>query len=143
MPDRNILTKRRIKTYLSRTKHQIYGSGNFAKWQSQDIEINTFDNADYGTVINGDHFSWECDNHLWGFIKDNNNNIVTIGTEKQQFGFFPAPQNITDDWHGYPVFPFKEKNKKYDICKKLLKFWEDNNELSADEIAILTKGKLL
>jgi hypothetical protein len=141
MPDRNIPTRRGVKTYKSRSKHQIHGFGSYSKWKSQAIEIETFDNADCGTVINGVESSWECDNHLWGFIK--NNNIETIGTEKQQFGFFPATQNIPDDWHGYPVFPFKEKNKKYDICKNLLKFWEDNDELTADEIAVLIKGKLL
>ena len=113
MPDRNIPTRRGVKTYLSRTKHQVNGSGSFSKWISQNMEINTFDNADCGTVVNGIHSSWECDNHLWGFIK--NGDVETIGTEKQQFGFFPATQNITDDWHGYPVFPFKEKNKKYDM----------------------------
>jgi len=134
MADRNIPTKRGVRTYLSRTKHQKNGSGTFAKWISQDIEIETFDNADSIPI-------WKCDSHLWGFIK--NDVVVTIGTKKQQFGFFPATQNITDDWHGYPVFPFKEKNKKYDICKSLLKTWEENNNLTADEIAILTKGKLL
>jgi hypothetical protein len=135
MADRNIPTKREVQTYLSRTKHQKNGSGNYAKWVSQDIEIETFDNADALPI-------WECDNHLWGFIKSENN-ILAVGTRKEQFGFFPATQNITDDWHGYPVFPFKEKNKKYDICKSLLKIWEENNDLTVDEIAILTKGKLL
>jgi len=135
MADRNIPTKRGVRTYLSRTKHQKNGSGLYAKWMSQNIEIKTFDNADSLP-------SWECDSHLWGFIK-NNNDIVTIGTKNEQFGFFPKTQNPTDDWHGYPVFPFKEKNKKYDICKNLLKIWEDNNDLTADEIAILVKGKLL
>lgn len=141
MPDRNIPTQRGIKKYLTRTKHQKNGSGDFTKWLSQDIEIQTFDKADCGTIINNIHNCWECERHLWGFIKTNN--VLTIGTKKQQFGFFPATQNITDDWHGYPVFPFKEKNKKYDICKQLLDIWEKNNELTSDEIAILVKGKLL
>ena len=136
MADRNIPTKRGKRQYLSRTKHQKNGFGDYAKWESQNIEIETFDNAD--SLPN-----WECNSHLWGFIKNNNNDIVTIGTKNEQFGFFPATRNPTDDWHGYPVFPFKEKNKKYDICKNLLKIWEDNNDLTADEIAILVKGKLL
>ncbi len=141
MPDRNIPTQRGVKTYLSRTKHQRNGSGDFAKWISQNTEIDTFNKADVGTTENGIQSVWECNNHMWGFIKDSN--ITTIGTKKEQFGFFPKTQNVTDDWHGYPVFPFKEKNKKYDICKNLLDYWEKNNELTADEIAILTKGKLL
>ena len=135
MADRRIPTKRGVKTYLSRTKHQKNGYGTFAKWISQDIEIKTFNNADSIPI-------WECDSNLWGFIKEDDK-VVTVGTEKQQFGFFPATRNDTDDWHGYPVFPFKEKNKKYDICKSLLEKWKENNDLTADEIAILIKGRLL
>ncbi len=135
MADRNIPTRRGEKSYLSRTKHQKNGSGNYAKWVSQNIEIETFDNADTLPI-------WECDSHLWGFIK-RDNDIITVGTKKEQFGFFPATRNITDDWHGYPVFPFKEKNNKYDICKELLILWEENEDLTADEIATLIKGKLL
>jgi len=45
MADRNIPTRRGEKSYLSRTKHQKNGSGNYAKWVSQNIEIETFDNV--------------------------------------------------------------------------------------------------
>jgi len=141
MPDRYIATERGIKTYLTRSKHQKNGSGNYSKWKSQNLEIETFNKADCGTTVEGTLKSWECNCHLWGFIK--NGNITTIGTKKEQFGFFPATQNITDDWHGYPVFPFNGDNEKYDICTELLDSWRDNNELSPDEIATLIKGRLL
>ena len=80
---------------------------------------------------------------MWGFIK-RSGNIITVGTEKQQFGFFPKVQNPqSDDWHGYPVIPFKEKNKKYDISNSLLEFWVDNNVLNEDEITTIIQGRLL
>ncbi|WP_415405699.1 hypothetical protein ACLHDG_08000 [Sulfurovum sp. CS9] len=60
MPDRNIPTERGLKTYLSRTKHQKHGSGDFAKWVSQDLEIKTFNKADCGTTMNNIQSSWEC-----------------------------------------------------------------------------------
>ncbi len=142
MPDREIQTHRKVKKYLSIVKHQKNATSNYSKWESQDIEIQTFNIADCGTVVAGTHHSWECSGHLWGFIK-NDNEVVTVGTERQQFGFFPEPRNTSDHWHGYPVFPFNKTNNKYDICKSLLEHWRKEDILTEDEIAVLVKGKLL
>ena len=90
--------------------------------------------------MSGQNVEWICDNgHMWGFTK-RSENIIAVGTEKQQFGFFPKVQNPqADAWHGYPVIPFKEKNKKYDISNSLLEFWVNNNVLNEDEIATIIK----
>lgn len=140
--DREIIRGSR-KALLSRSKHQLNGSGNHAKWLSQPIEEATFDSADYGnfTKSNGD-VSWISDGNLWGFQLISNS-IQTVGTKHQQFGFFPATRNPTDHWHGYPIIPFSEKNKKYNISKELLERWVLDGYLSNEDIAIIIKGKIL
>ncbi len=144
MPNIQLTTRLNKKKYLSRSKHHQHSREKFSKWLSQPIEVETFDNAEYGTIVSGQNEEWICDNgHMWGFIK-RSGSIIAVGTEKQQFGFFPKVQNPqSDDWHGYPVIPFKEKNKKYDISKSLLKFWVDNDVLNEDEVATIIKGRLL
>ena len=144
MPDIRLETILYKKKYLSRSKHHKLSRNKFSKWISIPIEVETFNNSEYGTIVSSQNVEWICDNgHMWGFIK-RSGNIITVGTEKQQFGFFPKVQNPqSDDWHGYPVIPFKEKNKKYDISNSLLEFWVDNNVLNEDEITTIIQGRLL
>ncbi len=145
MGDIRLPTKLGIKSYLSRGKHH-YSSINkkHSLWISRVLEVETFDTSEVGTMVNSQRIEWiDCNGHMWGFIRQDND-IIKVGTKKQQFGYFPAVQNPqSDDWHGYPVFPFKEKNKKYDIGNSLLEFWCTNDILSEDEIATLIEGKLL
>ncbi len=131
------------KALLSRSKHQVNGSGHFAKWVSQPIEEATFDAADYGNLTNSEGDTpWISDGHLWGF-QINSDDIVTVGTNNQQFGFFPKTRNITDHWHGYPVIPFGTRNKKYNISSDLLEKWVSDGHFSEEDIATLIRGKLL
>lgn len=102
----------RQRQYQGLLKHSNNASQNNSRWINYNIEKQTFDNADFGMpnaslnslahpVLN----SWEDQNqNLWGFhIQANSFQI--IGMEKEQFGFFPKPQNSTDNWHGYPIMP--------------------------------------
>ena len=95
--------------------------------------IETFNNGDNGSIDGTIKESWLCQTNLWGFSK-NNDGVKIVGTEKQQFGFFETPRNETDHWHGYPIIPFKSKEKKHDICKSLLNKWKDGEVLTSDEI---------
>lgn len=142
MPDID-LSHRSNKKYLSISKHQKNARNRYSKWETIDFEIETFNNGDKGSTNGTIKVSWLCQADLWGFSKNNDGSIKTVGTERQQFGFFETPRNATDHWHGYPIIPFKSKEKKHDICKDLLIKWKDDNELTADEIATLVKGKLL
>jgi len=135
MPD-TMITSVNGTSYRSRLKHHRNSRDKHSKWESIPLEIETFDKAEKTPI-------WKDEGEaLWGFLKDNDK-FKKLGTEKQQFGYFPAIINLTDDWHGYPVFPFKEKNNKYDISEELLTLWVDEGELTEEEIAILVEGKLL
>ena len=141
MPDID-LSDRSQKKYLSISKHQKNARNPHSKWESIDLEIETFNNGDNGSVDGSIKDSWFCQANLWGFSKANND-IKIVGTEKQQFGFFKTPRNPTDHWHGYPIIPSKIKKDRHCICKNLLAKWERDNHFTADEIAIISKGKLL
>ncbi|MGJ0495349.1 hypothetical protein [Aliarcobacter cryaerophilus] len=136
------LSHRSNKKYLSIPKHQKNARNDHSKWETIDLEIETFNNGDNGSIDGTIKESWLCQTNLWGFSK-NNDGVKIVGTEKQQFGFFETPRNETDHWHGYPIIPFKSKEKKHDICKSLLNKWKDGEVLTSDEIANLVKGKLL
>lgn len=145
MPNRNIPRKEGRKTYLSIEKHQPNSKNSHAKWVSQDREIEVFDAADYGAFLKEEgHESWEVDGNLWGFMKEQGD-VLTVGTESQQFGFFPKPQNETDDWHGYPIMPNAKGNqiKKYNIDKSLLERWVQDGHLTQQQVTIIIRGKLL
>jgi len=135
------LSDRSHEKYLSISKHQRNARNDYSKWETLDLEIETFNNEHKGSIDNTFQESWLCQNNLWGFSKALNN-IKIVGTEKQQFGFFETPRNPTDHWHGYPIIPSKIKKDKHCICKNLLTKWEENNHFTADEIAIIAKGKL-
>ena len=137
------LSTRSNKKYLSISKHQKNARNHHSKWKTIDLEIETFNNGDKGSLDGSDKESWLCTSSLWGFCKASNS-IKIVGTEKQQFGYFDIPRNTTDHWHGFPVIPFKKQGEtRYDICKSLLDEWVKEKVLTADEVAILTKGRLL
>lgn len=145
MTDIRIPRPNRPKQLISRHKHQRSTRNSYSKWLSVTIEERTFDAADYGNFRKqtGDP-SWISADNLWGFLIDRNQTIETLGTEEQQFGFFPKTRNPTDEWHGYPVIPFQRgANKKYKISPELLQKWVDNGYLTEDQVAKLVKGRLL
>lgn len=141
MPDID-LSDSSDKKYLSISKHQKNANNPHSKWETVNLEIETFNNGDRGSLDGSKNASWFCQTNLWGFSKADNN-IKIVGTEKQQFGFFETPQNLTDHWHGYPIIPSKIKTNKHYICKSLLAKWEHDNHFTADEIVTISKGKLL
>ena len=136
------LSNRSDKKYLSISKHQKNARNDYSKWESIDLEIETFNNGNKGSIDGTVQESWLCQSNLWGFLKENNI-VKIVGTENQQFGFFETPRNKTDHWHGYPIRPFKSREKKHHICNELLEKWVEDNHFTEDEIATLSKGRLL
>lgn len=137
MPNINYDRPRRKRQYICTHKHhRTSRNSNANKWISIEKERLTFDHADYGGFIEQDESKSWSDNeeNLWGFVE----NFEDIGTQKEQFGYFPNPQNITDRWHGYPVIPFK---KGYEISKELLQRWIDEGKIDADDIPHLVGRK--
>jgi hypothetical protein len=125
MPDIEYNRPGRARQYLHRMKHHRNANNNYSKWISNQIEQSTFDAADYGNHQNRpDDPEWLDDNgNLWGFLQD----FADVGLDREQFGFFPCPQNVQDRWHGYPIIPFKRdrESNKYNISNNLLDLWMD------------------
>lgn len=144
MPNLEYNREGRKRQYISITKHQRHTINNHSKWVDFQTETRTFDAADYGNHANmavGDEEindnEWCDDNgHLWGFIE----NFQPVGVDNEQFGFFPAPQNENDRWHGYPIVPFKGHNK-YNISDSLIERWINEGFLDTDDITTLYRGK--
>jgi hypothetical protein len=139
LPDFDVNRPGRARQYKSIQKHhKTSRSPKASKWIDRHRELDTFDVADYGnftkTPIKN---SWEDSNkNLWGFLQ----NFTIVGTEKEQFGFFPSPPNVNDRWHGYPVIPFK---KGYEIEKEILDKWVVEGCLDEDDIPSLKARKRL
>lgn len=137
MTDFNVDRQGRQRQYVSIQKHHYTSRNSKAnKWESRSKEEQTFDSADYGNLTKQPaHQSWEdhCTN-LWGFI----NNFEYVGTNREQFGYFPTTQNLQDRWHGYPVIPFK---KGYEIPRALIERWVNQELLNPDDIPNLINGK--
>ncbi|RFU70034.1 hypothetical protein [Bacillus sp. V59.32b] len=139
MRDFDIDRPGRTRQYKSIQKHHRTSQHrNANKWKDKDLEINTFDSADYGSFTRElTKDSWEdSKKNLWGFL----DNFPFVGTEKEQFGFFPVPTNPSDRWHGYPVIPF---TKGYEIEDSLLKKWVVDEVLDEDDIPSIKKRKRL
>lgn len=127
------------RKYISIQKHHYTSKIKDAnKWVSVQIELDTFDAADYGNLTKTPgHDSWEdASGNLWGFL----DNFQCVGTKKEQFGFFPITSNANDPCHGYPIIPFK---RGYVISNTLIKKWIAQEVLDEDDIYVLKKGKRL
>lgn len=84
---------------------------------TEDEEFELFNLADehsiapiYGQfdINSGIDYIWINDDHsgLFSVKRIKSNNIYkldVIGEKGEKFAFFPAVQNLTDSWHGYPV----------------------------------------
>ncbi|HMG14506.1 MAG TPA: hypothetical protein VK590_03600 [Saprospiraceae bacterium] len=137
MPDIPYNRPGRRRQYLSITKHFFNAVNSYSKWVNVNIDRNTFDYADYGGHTLSPHaVAWIDDaGNLWGFMP----NFTVVGTQKEQFGFFPKTINETDEWHGYPVFPFI--TKRYNISESLIKRWISERYLDVDDIPSLVNKK--
>ncbi|TQR14728.1 hypothetical protein [Psychrobacillus soli] len=128
------------RQYLSIQKHRHNARNDYNKWKSFDLEKKTFDNADYGdfnNVHSPERSSWtDSENNLWGFLE----NYDIVGTNNEQFGYFPVVTNNFDRWHGYPIIPF---TKGYEIDEKLLHYWISEGYINEDDIPRLKKRKRL
>lgn len=126
----------RPRQYISIQKHHHTSRWkNASKWISYDIEKDTFDAADYGNHNRTeDDQPWLDDRgNLWGFLND----LIDVGSKGEVFGFFDRPRNISDRWHGYPIFPFAPKA----IPRMLIQHWIDEEILDEDDIISLIKKK--
>jgi len=135
--DIDIDRKGRTRQYKSTQKHHYTSSNSKAsKWKDREIEIETFDAADYGNFKqDSSGVSWEdSNNNLWGVLEE----YPFVGTEKEQFGFFPSTSNSIDRWHGYPIIPFI---KGYEIEDALLKRWVLDGVIDEDDIPTLKRRK--
>lgn len=136
MPDREYNRPNRDRQYISIQKHHHTSRNKYgSKWISFEIEKDTFDSADYGNFRkNQVGNSWEdLEGNLWGFLL----NIENVGTKGEIFGFFDKPRNITDRWHGYPIFPFAPRS----IPNNLVERWINEGLLDEDDISTLIKKK--
>lgn len=137
MSDLDVDRPGRTRQYKSTQKHHYTSKNNRAnKWKNRELEIKTFDAADYGNHLQKLGVeSWEDSNkNLWGVLED----YSFVGTEKEQFGFFPVTSNPVDRWHGYPIIPFI---KGYEIETDLLKRWVLEGVIDEDDIPTLRKRK--
>ncbi|PGP49039.1 hypothetical protein CN993_00790 [Bacillus thuringiensis] len=137
MPDLDVDRPGRSRQYKSIQKHHHTSQNSKAsKWRDRNSEKDTFDSADYGNFTRTpNQDAWEdSKNNLWGFLS----NFSFVGTEKEQFGFFPSPSNEFDRWHGYPIIPFK---KGYEIEQQLLDRWVEEGYIDEDDIPSLKARK--
>lgn len=128
------------RKYLSIAKHQSTSQNRFSKWVNIATERDLFDFADYGNYHKTPDvdLSWACtDGNLWSIKQDRS----SVGTNNQQFGFFPQPVNTSDSWHGYPIIPFS--NSRYSISDDLLERWVLDGVINVDEIPNIYKRKRL
>lgn len=125
----------RVRQYTSIQKHRHNANNNHNKWKNYSLEKETFDNADYGAFNKVVKQSWvDSKLNLWGFVEG----FCVLGTQSEQFGFFPVTQNNIDRWHGYPIIPFI---KDYEINQELLHRWVEEGYLDEDDIHKLRKRK--
>lgn len=135
----NIVYQRPIgrRKYLSISKHFAHARNGYSKWLDINIERNTFDCADYGNFSHlvSDESWTDSNGNLWGFLQ----NFPDVGVDGEQFGFFPVTQNTTDEWHGYPIIPFVEK----ELSQELLQSWVDDQVIDEDDVTqIIHKRKV-
>ncbi len=125
------------KKYISISKHQKNARNNHSKWKSINIERDLFDYADYGNFEKQEGFdSWICSSgNMWALQEDRS----SVGTDKQQFGFFQAPSNDNGEWHGFPIIPFSES--RYNISTNLLERWIREGVISEDDIPNIKKRR--
>lgn len=125
------------RKYQTIDKHRAQAVNEWSKWKNVPTERLTFDAADYGnhTASTGKD-AWEDDDgNLWGFL----HTLPIIGTEKEQFGFFPRTTNASDEWHGYPIIPFTKDGRN--ISPKLISRWINEELIEAEDIEDLKDGR--
>lgn len=138
MPDIPYNRPNNRRKYLSIAKHQSNARNNHSKWINMNIERDLFDFADYGNYEKNDNqnLSWTCTTgNMWSIHP----NRLSVGTEKQQFGFFQSPVNITDEWHGFPVIPFS--SSRYNISDHLLERWVNEGVINEEDVPNLMNKK--
>jgi len=137
----------RARQYVSISKHMKSARNNYSKWVCIPIERQTFDAADYGNHqqlsgelpwVDSKGNKWgpewmDAEGNLWGFLSG----FADVGVDGEQFGFFPAPTNQTDPWHGYPIIPFQKRK----ISQELLSLWVEKNYINEDDIPSIVLGR--
>lgn len=126
------------RKYISISKHQRTGIGQFSKWINVNIEKDMFDYSDYGNYLKlpAQNISWICSKgNLWAVMEDKS----SVGTRSEQFGFFQQPVNVNDEWHRYPVIPFSQE--RLNIPKDLLERWVADGIIDSDDVPMILKKK--
>lgn len=79
----------------------------------------------------------DTQDHLWGIV-DGGKTILGLRGEK--IARFPAPQNDSDPWHGYPVSP---KDRYDDVPPdEVIDRWSDTNVITRAVARRIKKGKI-
>lgn len=97
------LTRRSSYSYAFTPKHHGGGLPTVARWHpnvSRQDEFDVFDTADFHNL--SDQRGW-----LYGFLVDQQNRFLAIGTLFQQIAEFPKSR-LNQPWHGYPIWPIKK-----------------------------------
>jgi hypothetical protein len=80
---------------LSRTDHRHIARGSRNKWSASCSPA-----CEYDIFCDSEDNNWRDSRpHLWGLQQG----LAEIGQSGERIAKFPAPQNTTDAWHGYPV----------------------------------------
>jgi hypothetical protein len=138
MPDIVYTRPANRKKYISIAKHQTTALNSYSKWLSINIERNLFDYADYGNFNKtaNTNLSWTCQSgNMWSLNQDRS----SVGTQKEQFGFFQKPSNLNDEWHGYPVIPFSKN--RLNISDSILERWITEGVINVDDVPNIMNKK--
>jgi hypothetical protein len=132
-------TRRSQYRYLFIAKHHG-GDKKAAMWRpsiSQDTEFSIFDNADMGQITDGR--GW-----LYGVLRDNDGEILILGTWDEQVAEFQPGASAPDPWHGYPEWALDESGppnrRKQQCCPDKAVF---NQMVAAGMITKIQRKRLL
>lgn len=120
------------KTYVSLnyhrgvpTNHKSTWSDAFCRWD----EFYLFDACD--------RENWSGHNNYYGIVQ---HAARKVGSRGERTAIFPATQNVTDAWHGYPLMIRPSRGDV--IPDSLITRWVDQGHLSFDQGERLKRGKL-
>lgn len=98
-------TRRRGLRYLFYEKHHRQGGPDAALWRPElthETEFAVFDLADL-------HDCSDLSSNLYGVGRDENGELLELGTWGQQVAKFPFAR-ADEPWHGYPLWPIEKSD---------------------------------
>jgi hypothetical protein len=121
--------------YLSLNKHRLAGGpGN--KWDGSRCPVA----CEYEIFCQSEDNSWRDSRPpLWGLRKG----LPQIGTNRERLAKFPARQNQTDPWHGYPVSALDHRREiEHRPEPALVRRWREAGLIDDVGEARINRGKV-